>query len=276
MERVKLRNDFELPVMSVGTNRMGYDKMFSILSSAVDAGITFIDTARDYGNESVVGDVLYKIVQHRGLSRDNLFVTTKVGNSQQFGTDMFKQIDISLRNLKLDYIDLWLLHWPYPDLYMDNLRQMEVIYKSGKVKSFGVANCRLRHLKTMETANLLPHVIQIEHHPFRHSGDILKYCKDRRIQIEAYSPLCFMIEKLRWNPVLLRISEKYGKSLGQIILRWHYQHHVIPVFRTENPERFKENADIFTFELDREDMMNIGVLDEDYKFIPESLHCPGY
>ncbi|MFR2070234.1 MAG: aldo/keto reductase family protein [Bacteroides nordii] len=276
MERVKLRNDFELPVMSVGTNRMGYDKMFSILSSAVDAGITFIDTARDYGNESVVGDVLCKIVQHRGLSRDNLFVTTKVGNSQQFGTDMFKQIDISLRNLKLDYIDLWLLHWPYPDLYMDNLRQMEVIYKSGKVKSFGVANCRLRHLKTMETANLLPHVIQIEHHPFRHSGDILKYCKDRRIQIEAYSPLCFMIEKLRWNPVLLRISEKHGKSLGQIILRWHYQHHVIPVFRTENPERFKENADIFTFELDREDMMNIGVLDEDYKFIPESLHCPGY
>lgn len=276
MEKVKLRNDFELPVMSIGTNRMGYDKMFSILSSAVDAGITFIDTARDYGNESVVGDVLHKIVKYGGLSRDNLFVTTKVGNSQQFGMDMFKQIDMSLRNLKLDYIDLWLLHWPYPGLYIDNLRQIEAIYKSGKVKSFGVANCRLRHLKTMETANLLPHVIQIEHHPFRYSEDILKYCKDRRIQIEAYSPLCFMIEKLRWNPVLLRISQKHGKSLGQIVLRWHYQHHIIPVFRTENPERFKENADIFAFELDEEDMMSIRVLDEDYKFIPESLHCPGY
>lgn len=276
MERIKLRNNIELPVMSIGTNRMSYDKMFSIISGAMDAGITFIDTARDYGNEPVVGDVLHKIMREQNLARGNLFVTTKVGNSQQFGKDMFKQIDLSLRNLQLDYLDLWLLHWPYPKLYVENLYQMAEICKSGKVRAFGVANCRVRHLKVLETANLRPFAIQIEHHPFRHSEDILTYCADHHIQVEAYSPFCFMIDKLRNNPVLLSIARKHNKSLGQVVLRWHYQHHVIPVFRSENPKRFKENADIFDFELDKEDLLVIRTLDEDYKFIPESLHCPGY
>ena len=190
---------------------------------------------------------------------------------------MHKEIIKSLKNLQTEYLDIWLLHWPVPDYYIDNFREMKRIMEDGLVKAIGLANPRVRHLKKLyEETGITPQVIQIEHHPFRLSKDILDYCEEHHIQVEAYSPLCFMIEKLRENPVLKGIALKYRKSLGQVVLRWHYQHNIIPVFRSEKPTRFKENAAIFDFDLSHEDMERIYNLDEDYKFIPESLHCLGY
>lgn len=277
METYQLNNGVRIPSLCIGTNRMNHEKLIEIVRAAIDAGITFFDSARDYGNEPVVGDVLNSVLKEKGLSRNSIHITTKVGNSQQVSQNMSRELDISLKNLKTDYIDVWLLHWPYPGFYIENLRQMNSLINSGKVKAIGLANPRLRHLKALyEETGIIPQVIQIEHHPFRLTKDILECCEEHNIQVEAYSPLCFMIEKLRENPVLKEIALKYKKSLGQVVLRWHYQHNIIPVFRSEKPTRFKENVDIFDFELSHEDMERIYNLDEDYKFIPESLHCLGY
>lgn len=277
MQTHKLNNGYNLPVMCVGTNRMDLSKLVPILNGALDAGISFFDSARDYGNEPQVGEALQTVLSERGFKREDVCITTKVGNGQQTSNDMYHEIELSLRNLRTEYVDLWMLHWPLPGYYIENMRQMVEIMKSGKVKAIGLANPRVRHLKKLyDETGITPQVIQIEHHPFRLSKDILTYCEDHKIQVEAYSPLCFMIGKLRENPVLIEIAKKYGKSLGQIVLRWHYQHHIIPVFRSEKPTRFKENVGIFDFELSQDDMNMIFALDEDYKFIPESLHCLGY
>lgn len=272
-----LNNGYRIPSMCIGTNRMNLVKLESIISAALDAGFFFFDSARDYMNEHLVGEALHKSLTERGISRKDIFITTKVGNGQQQNRDMHKEIIKSLKNLQTEYLDIWLLHWPLPNYYIDNFREMKRIMEDGLVKAIGLANPRVRHLKKLyEETGITPQVIQIEHHPFRLSKDILDYCEEHHIQVEAYSPLCFMIEKLRENPILKGIALKYRKSLGQVVLRWHYQHNIIPVFRSEKPARFKENAAIFDFELSHEDMERIYNLDEDYKFIPESLHCLGY
>lgn len=277
MEKVILKNGWKLPVICVGTNRMDAVKMQSVMRGALEAGIRFFDSARDYGNEPVVGEVLSQLMSHLNIGRSEVFITTKVGNTQQLKGNMAHEIEVSLKNLHTDYVDAWFLHWPYPNLYEENLLQMYKLREQGKARAIGLANPRVRHLQRLVDLGIpLPDVIQIEHHPFRLSQDILDFCILHHIQVEAYSPLCFMIEKIRENEVLENIAVRHNKSLGQIVLRWHYQHHVIPVFRSEKPNRFMENVDIFDFELSGEEMQMINSLDEEYKFIPESLHCPGY
>lgn len=272
-----LNNGYSLPVMAVGTNRMDKQLLVSIISNAFTAGISYFDTARDYGNEHVVGEALSYVLKSNGLKRSDFYITTKVGNGQQLSCNMRKEIDISLKSLQVDYVDLWLLHWPLPDYFINNFKQMHSLMQEGKVRAIGLANPRVRHLEMLkDSLGIIPQVIQIEHHPFRVSRDILNYCKENNIIIQAYSPLCFMIDKLKNNDILKRIAFKYNKSLAQIVLRWHYQHGITPVFRSTNPMRYKENADIFNFEISNEDMEEIFSLDEDYKFIPESLHCYGY
>jgi diketogulonate reductase-like aldo/keto reductase len=277
MERRHLNNGYSIPVIATGTNRMNYDQLYQIIKGALSAGLSHFDSARDYGNEKQVGQALYDVMQESSIARSDLFVTTKVGNSQQVAKNMRREIEQSLLNLQTDYIDIWLLHWPQPDCFIENIKQMNQIMQEGLVKAIGIANPRVRHLELLKKeTGIVPQVIQIEHHPFRLSRDILEYCNENQICVQAYSPLCFMIDKLKENVVLKQIAAKYGKSLGQIVLRWHYQHGIVPVFRTTNPKRFKENVDIFDFEINKEDMNAIFSLDEDFKFIPESLHCFAY
>lgn len=274
--KYKLNNGYAIPIIATGTNRMDYEMLKRIINSALDYGLCHFDSARDYGNEAIVGRALQEIVKERHLLRENFFITTKVGNSQQKGKDMAHELSISLNNLKVNYIDLWMLHWPLPDYYRDNIYQMNELLKTGKVKSIGLANPQVRHLEALKKDGLLPQVIQIEHHPFRIYKELLSYCKDNNIIIQAYSPLCFMIDKVKDNLILKMLSQKYQKSIGQIILKWHIQHGVIPVFRTTNAKRFAENTALNDFELSDDDMNKIFSLDEDFKFIPESLHCNGY
>jgi diketogulonate reductase-like aldo/keto reductase len=277
MESRLLNNGYSIPIVATGTNRMNYNKLYSIIGGALSAGINHFDTARDYGNEALVGQALHNVMHESKLSRSDIFVTTKVGNTQQASKNMWSEIEKSLKNLQMDYIDLWLLHWPLPDYYEENMRQMQQIMEDGLVRAIGIANPRVRHLEQLKIkTGIVPQVIQIEHHPFRQSNDILEYCEENKICIQAYSPLCFMIDKLKENDVLKQLAAKYKKTLGQIVLRWHYQHNIIPVFRTTNPMRYKENVDIFGFQIEKEDMDKIFALDEDFKFIPESLHCFGY
>ena len=278
MKPIILSNGVEMPPIVETTNWMDYPQMKELVTAGLKVGFRAFDTARDYGNEPIVGQVMKECLAEQGLKREDIFITTKIGNSQQQLGNIEEQIDISLCNLQTDYVDLWLMHWPYPDYYVDTYRKMEKVYKSGKVRAIGMANYRVRHFEHLfkEGVEIMPHCVQFELHPMRTAEDIVAYCKERNIAIQAYSPLCRMIEPIRNSELLKAIAEAHKKSIAQVILRWHYQNHTVPVFKSLKPHRLKENFDIFDFELSEEEMRKVSSLNQDYKYHLESASCPGY
>ena len=278
MSKILLSNGVEMPPIVETTNWMDYPVMKDLVSAGLKIGYRAFDTARDYGNEDVVGRVIKECLAEQGLKREDVFLTTKIGNSQQTLGNIEEQVDISLQNLQTDYIDLWLMHWPYPDHYVDTWRKMERIYKSGKVRAIGMANFRIRHFEHLfkEGVDVIPHCVQMELHPLRTAEDIVAYLRERNIAVQAYSPLCRMIPKIRENVLLKAIADAHGKTVGQVILRWHIQNQTVPVFKSLRPKRLQENFDIFDFALSDEEMKTVSSLDEDYKYHLESTSCPGY
>lgn len=267
-----------MPPIVETTNWMDYPLMKTLVTEGLAVGFRAFDTARDYHNEPVVGRVLKECLREQGLKREDIFVTTKIGNSQQEQGNIEEQIDISLRNLQTDYIDLWLMHWPYPDYFVETWHKMEKVYVSGKVRAIGVANFRVRHFEHLLKmgVGIMPHCVQFELHPLRTADDIVAYCRDRQIAIQAYSPLCRMIKKIRDSIVLKELSEKHHKSVAQVVLRWHIQNKTVPVFKSLKTYRLKENFDIFDFSLSDSEMAQVASLNEDYKYHLESASCPGY
>lgn len=294
MQKIILNNGLEIPSIMLGTSicdRQCFSKFGKCVSDktlfkqmtdglvyAVKNGITGIDTGRDYNNEPLLGKIFNDLFRNKIVKRENLFITTKVGNGQQLFGNMEKEIDISLNNMHLDYIDLWMLHWPLPNYYIENWKQLCKIYKSGKVKAIGMANVRERHLLELEQAGVefMPQIVQVEYHPFRTISNFREMCKKLNIQIEAYTANCAMLPFVKDNNVLKKCAKKYGKSITQIIMRWHVQQGVIPIFSSNNHAHIKENIDVFDFSLTDEDMKLIFGLNMDYKYHPESVNCPGY
>ena len=278
MNTIQLSNGVNMPCMVMSTNWMGYPMMKNVVSAGLKLGFRAFDTARDYGNEHVVGRVMQECLKEQGLKREEIFITTKIGNGQQVLGNIDEQIEISLKNLHTDYVDLWLMHWPYPDYFVDTYHKMEKVYKSGKVKAIGMANYRLRHFKTLEEAGfeITPHCVQYECHPMRTADDILNYCRRNNIGVQAYSPLCRMIPEIMSSDILRNLAYKYQKTIGQIILRWHIQRGTVPVFKSTKPERLAENIDVFDFRLTDDEVLQISSLDCDYKYHIESASCPGY
>ena len=293
MQKRILNNGIEIPSIMMGTSicdrqslsRFGkrtsdkflFKQMSDGLVYAVKNGVTGIDTGRDYNNEPILGNIFKDLFRNHIVNREELFISTKVGNGQQRFCDMEKELDISLKSLRLDYLDLWMLHWPLPDFYIGNWKQLCKIYKSGKVKSIGIANVRERHLYELEQADVefMPQIVQVECHPFRTVDGLRKLCSEKNIQLEAYTANA-MLPFVRENTVLNELAKKYGKSLTQIIMRWHIQQGVIPIFSSNNPKHISENIDIFDFDLSEDDMKRIFDLNMDYKYHPESVNCPGY
>lgn len=252
--------------------------MKKLVTSGLQIGFRAFDTARDYGNEDIVGRVMKECLVEQGMKREDIFITTKIGNGQQALGNIEEQVELSLRNLQTDYIDLWLMHWPYPGHYVDTWRKMEKVYRSGKVRAIGMANFRIRHFEHLfgEGIEIMPHCVQMELHPMRTADETVAYLRARNIAIQAYSPLCRMIPKIRENDLLRSIADKHGKTVGQVILRWHIQNQTVPVFKSLKPKRFAENFDIFNFSLSDDEMKAVASLDEDYKYHLESASCPGY
>lgn len=267
-----------MPLMVQATNWMDYPQMKTLVTEGLKIGFRAFDTARDYGNEPIVGLVLKECLAEQGLKREDIFITTKIGNSQQQQGNIEEQIDISLRNLQTDYVDLWLMHWPYPSYYVDTYHKMEKVYKSGKVRAIGMANYRVRHFEHLfkEGVDIMPHCVQFELHPMRTAEDLVSYCRKQDVAIQAYSPLCRMIEPIRNSNILKNIAETHGKSIAQVILRWHIQNKTVPVFKSLKPYRLKENFDILDFQLSDDEMCQVALLDKDYKYHLESASCPGY
>ena len=278
MMNISLSNGISMPPIVQTTNWQDYGQMHSLVTEGLKVGFRAFDTARDYGNEHIVGRVMRECLVEAGLGREDVFITTKIGNGQQVRGDIAGEIDKSLENLQSDYIDLWLMHWPYPGHFIDTWRKMEKVYATGKVRSIGVANFHVRHFDRLFAAgiDIIPHCAQFEHHPLRTADDIVALCREKGIAIQAYSPICRMIPQIRDSHVLREIAALHGKSVPQTILRWHVQHGSVPVFKTLKLQRLAENFDIWDFELSKDEMSAINALDCDYKYHLESASCPGF
>ncbi|MBQ9942463.1 MAG: aldo/keto reductase [Christensenellaceae bacterium] len=226
----------------------------------INKGLRNIDTATDYGNEAVVGEA----VRGCGLDRKDVFVTTKLWNSSQGYYKTMKAFEKSLKTMGLDYIDLYLIHWPCPnhDLYIDSWKAMEQLYKEGLVRAIGVSNFYEELLERIKKeCEIIPMVNQIEYHPYNQHVSLTKYCRENNIQLEAYMPIARA--KVLKDPAICKIGENNGKNGIQVTLRWLMQEGICAIPRSANKDRIVSNADIYDFELTEEDMQIIRGLNED-------------
>ncbi|CAM3926809.1 aldo/keto reductase [Lederbergia lenta] len=250
-----LHNGVEMPWFGLGVWKVeDGNEVMNAVKTALNYGYRSIDTAAAYRNEEGVG----KGIRDSGLSREMIFITSKVANDDQGYESTLQACDESLNRLGLDYLDLYLVHWPVPGKYTDTWRALEKLYKDGKVRAIGVSNFHVHHLDSLKDAEIKPMVNQIEFHPLLSQIDLRSYCKKNGIQIESWSPL--MQGKLLDNQLLIEIGDKYNKTPAQIILRWNIQNQVVTIPKSVKEHRIVENADIFDFELTTEDVNRINGL----------------
>jgi diketogulonate reductase-like aldo/keto reductase len=247
VSNLKLNSGQAIPAIGFGTWQLSPDQAKESVLSALETGYRLIDTAKIYRNEQAVGEAL----KQSGVPREDIFITTKLWNSDQGFDSTLKAFDDSLGKLRLEYLDLYLIHWPGegPQKRHDSWRAMEKLQKQGRVKAIGVSNFTIRHLKELiEASDTIPAVNQIEFHPFIYNEqkELLEFCLDRGIVFEAYSPLA---QGHLNDDLLTLIGKKHGKSSSQVMLRWAVQKGTIPLPRSSNPSHIKQNLDIFDFEL---------------------------
>lgn len=241
------------------------EEVVHAVKTALEIGYRHIDTAAFYQNEEGVG----RAVKESGVPREELFITTKVWNSDQGYDTTLKAFEESLKKLDLAYIDLYLVHWPVKGKYKETYKALEKLYKDGLVRAIGVSNFQIHHLQDlMETCEIKPMVNQVEYHPRLTQKALHAFCKENGIQLEAWSPLMRGGELLN-EPVLVEIGKKYGKTPAQVILRWDLQNDVVTIPKSVTPQRIKENADIFDFELTAEEMEAIDSLNQEKRIGPD-------
>lgn len=256
----KLNNGVEMPSLGYGVFMVEEgEAVYNGVLEALKSGYRLIDTAAAYGNEEGVG----RAIKDSGLRRDEVFITTKVQNKDQGFDKTLEAFQTSLEKLGTDYIDLYLIHWPGKDLYVETYKAMEKLYKEGKVRAIGVCNFHIPHLQNLMMAcEVKPAIDQIELHPLMNQKEIREFCKLMDIQVEAWGPLMQSKGDLAAS-VFQELSDKYQKTSAQIILRWHHQNGVIVIPKSVTPSRIKDNINIFDFELAPEDMEKINAYNQD-------------
>lgn len=266
---VQLQSGAEMPWFGLGVFRVEEGpELVNAVKTAIIQGYRSIDTAAIYGNEEGVGQGIREGIEEAGISREDLFVTSKVWNSDLGYESAISAYEASLERLGLDYLDLYLIHWPVEGKYKDAWKALETLYKDGRVKAIGVSNFHVHHLKDLlADSEIKPMVNQIEYHPYLTQKEIQAFCVEQGIQLEAWSPL--MAGELLEQPVLKELGEKYGKSVAQIILRWDLQNGVVTIPKSTNEQRLAENASIFDFELSIEDMERIDGLNQNKRVGPD-------
>ena len=260
--KVKLNNDVEIPIFGLGTWEISDEEsVVNAIQLAIGKGYRHIDTARIYGNEKGVGKGLKLSLGKHGLEREDIFITTKLWiNSFQYEKAL-KAFNRSLNNLGLDYVDLYLLHWPEPTYRKEAWKALETILKDGKTRSIGVSNFYQHHLdELLGEADIIPAVNQIEFTPYLYLKELKEYCEKKGIMLEAYSPLT-RGKKLK-DTKLLDIAKKYNKSSAQILIRWGLQHNVIQIPKSSKEDHIVENSKIFDFTITEEDMALLDKFDE--------------
>jgi len=261
LESTTLNNGVKLPWLGLGVWRVKEgDEVISSVKHAIQSGYRSIDTAAVYGNEEGVGQA----IKESGVAREELFITTKVWNSDQGYESTLQAFETSRKKLGLEYIDLYLIHWPVKGKYVETWKALEKLYKDGLVRAIGVSNHQIHHLQDiMEASEIVPAVNQVEFHPLLTQKELLGFCKDKGIQLEAWSPL------MQGNldvPLLAELADKYQKTPAQIVLRWDLQNGVVTIPKSITPHRIEENSKIFDFTLSAEDMEKIDSLNQNKRF----------
>ncbi len=252
-----LNNGVKIPRLGFGTYQITPgEETQECVEYALKCGYRHVDTAAYYENEASVG----KAVRNSGIKREDIFVTTKLKNDDH--VDPLKAFNVSFDKLNLDYIDLYLIHWPVPGKRVNTWKILEEIYDSGHVKAIGVSNFTVKHLdELIAQTNVIPAVNQVEFSPYLFQKDLLDYCVEKEIQIEAYCPLT-RAQKLS-DPVLVEVAKRYGKSTAQVLIRWSLQHDLVVLPKSSRFEKIKENSNVFDFELSKEDMLLLDLMNED-------------
>lgn len=254
-----LLHDDSIPVIGFGTWELSPDEAKESVRSALKVGYRLIDTARIYGNEEAVGEAILA----SGVPRKEIFVTTKLWNDDQGYDKAFEALEASLDRLGLEYVDLYLIHWPATKRRHDTWKAFEEIQASGKAEAVGVSNYTIEHLEQLfDQSGFTPAVNQVEFHPFIYDQqkELLEYCRNKKIVVEAYSPLARISSKSL--PQVKAIADKHAKSEQKVFLRWCIQHGTVPLPRSKNPEHIRSNFEVFDFELDEEDMRQLNSISD--------------
>ena len=264
-----LHNGTKMPWLGLGVFKVEEgQELVNAVKTAITHGYRSVDTAAIYGNEVGVGQGVREAVEETGIAREDLFITSKVWNSELGYESTIAAYEESLTKLGLDYLDLYLIHWPVAGKYKEAWRALETLYKEGRVKAIGVSNFQIHHLEDlMKDAEIKPMVNQVEYHPRLTQKELQAFCQQQDIQLEAWSPL--MQGELLDNADLQEIADKYGKSVAQVILRWDLQNGVITIPKSTKEHRIAENATVFDFELTPDDMERIDSLNQNHRVGPD-------
>lgn len=266
---VKLNNGLEMPVIGLGVFQVEDGQVvIDSVKSAIRNGYRSIDTAAIYQNEEGVGQGIREALEENGLKREDLFITSKVWNADLGYQSTIDAFELSLKKLGLDYLDLYLIHWPVEGKYVESWKALETLYKDGKVKAIGMSNFQIHHLKeVMANAEIMPMINQVELHPMLSQVELREFLKENSIQVEAWAPL--MQGQLFENETLSQIANKHNKSIAQVVLRWHLQNGIVIIPKSIKEHRIQENANIFDFELTEEDMSQINSLNQNHRVGPD-------
>ncbi len=267
---VKLNNDVRMPILGLGVYQSPPGRVTrNAVNFALRVGYRHVDTARIYGNEADVGEA----VRESGVPRGDLFIATKLWNSDQGYDSTLRACEASLKRLGLDYLDLYVLHFPVTDVRKESWRAMEALLKKGRCRAIGVSNFTLRHLEELiEESHVIPFVNQIEFHPFLYQKELLKYCQRKGIQVEAYSPLA-RGERLK-HPRITSLATKYSKTPAQLMIRWGIQHGLVVIPKSTREERIRENSQVFDFDISDDDMRSLDSLNEDLRLNWDPTNVP--
>ena len=267
---VKMNTGREIPRLGLGVFQAHRgEETQRAVRTAIAQGYRHIDTARIYGNERDVG----LAVRECGVPREELFITTKLWNDDQGYEPALRACERSLKELGLEYVDLYLVHWPVPGRRLESWRALEKLFAEGKCRAIGVSNFLERHLEELlPRAQVVPAVNQVEQHPFLHLPSLLSYCAAKGIVVEAYSPLT---KGMRLDDARIgEVARKHGRSPAQVLLRWGLEHGLVVLPKSTHEGRIRENAAVFDFSLSSEDMKRLDGLNEDLYTGWDPTHVP--
>ncbi len=272
-------NHIDIPKMITGTFKHKNPKVLKeIVNHCLLNGFLGFDTAPSYKTERLLGQILRKSLSDLKIDREQIFISTKIDawQMQQSNGDIAKYVEDVLKKMGIDYLDQLLIHWPIPKYFEKTWMSFINLYRSDKVKIIGVSNVRERHILKLMEFEVAPMVVQNERHPLRSDREMLNFCKQKNIVYQAYSPVGQMMDKIKNSELLMEIAQKYSKSIGQVILRWHIDSGSIPVFKTSKISRINEYKEVLEFTLDKEDIVLINDMNIDHKIFLESSGCPGF
>ena len=273
MEWTTLNNNVKMPMLGLGVYKVEDGAVtVDTVKSALDADYRLIDTAAIYQNEESVGQAL----REAGIPREDVFVTTKLWNEFHGFEEALQAFQDSLDRLGLEYVDLFLIHWPMPRFgkFVETYKALEQLYEEGRVRAIGVSNFEIEHLEQIiQSCSIVPAVNQVEIHPYLSQKELIAFCKRYDIQIQAWSPLMKGREALE-DETIVKIANAHGKSPAQVILRWHLQNGVAVIPKSVTPSRIKENIQVFDFTLTKEEMAAIDALNRDERTgsDPKEMH----